>query len=201
MNANRNSPLFVSTLIERSRQFWWHSHSWLCSFKPRNHRIAAASFSCAILAVVSLVSLWVPLAHAQRSDRTKRVGMRIMCMCGCNQVLVECNHINCPSSAPMLKELDTHIASGEADDLIVQDFIQEYGDAVLSIPPSRGFSRLAIWLPGIAFVLGLSLVTVVIIQWRKQIPVVASARREMQSKVSADTMARARELANRETED
>jgi cytochrome c-type biogenesis protein CcmH/NrfF len=162
---------------------------------------AKAWLTGAALALLAIGSLMVPRAHADHSDRAKVVGMRLMCMCGCNQVLIQCNHINCPSSAPMLKELEAHISTGQADDLVVQAFVQEYGDQVLSSPPNRGFNSLAVLLPGIAFVLGLGLVTLVIMQWRKQIPVTASARRELQSKVSPDTLARARDLADRETED
>ena len=71
-----------------------------------------------------------------------------MCMCGCGQILTQCNHINCPSSGPMLKELDAHVAKGESDDLIIQDFVQEYGEKVLKraarpriSTASRGISR------------------------------------------------------------
>jgi cytochrome c-type biogenesis protein CcmH/NrfF len=160
-----------------------------------------AWFSYVALTFLAVASLLVPRANADHSDRAKVVGLRLMCMCGCNQVLIQCNHINCPSSAPMLKELEAHISTGQADDLVVQDFVQEYGDQVLSSPPNKGFNRLAVLLPGIAFVLGLGLVSLVIMQWRKQIPVAAQARRELQAKVSPDAMARARDLANRETED
>jgi cytochrome c-type biogenesis protein CcmH len=162
---------------------------------------AKAWLSYAALTFLAVASLLVPRANADHSDRAKVVGLRLMCMCGCNQVLIQCNHINCPSSAPMLKELEAHISSGQADDLVVQDFVQEYGDQVLSSPPNKGFNRLAVLLPGIAFVVGLGLVSLVIMQWRKQIPVAAQARRELQAKVSSDAMARARDLANRETED
>jgi cytochrome c-type biogenesis protein CcmH/NrfF len=160
-----------------------------------------AWLSYAALTFLAVASLLVPRANADHSDRAKVVGLRLMCMCGCNQVLIQCNHINCPSSAPMLKELEAHISTGQADDLVVQDFVQEYGDQVLSSPPNKGFNRLAVLLPGIAFVLGLGLVSLIIMQWRKQIPVAAQARRELQAKVSPGDMARARDLANRETED
>jgi len=69
-------------------------------------------------------SLWISVVRAQKTDHAKQLGMKLMCMCGCAQVLVQCNHINCHSSAPMLKELDDHIALAPADDMIVQDFVQ-----------------------------------------------------------------------------
>jgi cytochrome c-type biogenesis protein CcmH len=124
-----------------------------------------------------------------------------MCMCGCAQVLVECNHINCPSSAPMLKELDTHIASGASDDLILQDFVQEYGVQVLSSPPNKGFNRIAWLLPGFAFTIGLGLVAYVIGRWRRNDFTAAPAQQAPRAMISPDALARAREKANRETED
>ena len=73
----------------------------------------------------------VPLhVDAQKTDHAKMLGEKLMCMCGCGQILTQCNHINCPSSGPMLKELDAHVAKGESDDLIIQDFVQEYGEKV-----------------------------------------------------------------------
>jgi len=123
-----------------------------------------------------------------------------MCMCGCAQVLVQCNHINCPSSVPMLKELDDHIALAQADDMIVQDFVQEYGAQVLSSPPNSGFNRMAWLLPAIAFSVGLALVVLVINQWRHR-PIAATPAQSARVRISSDAMARAREQVDRETEE
>jgi cytochrome c-type biogenesis protein CcmH len=41
---------------------------------------------------------------AQQSDRAKQIGGKFMCMCGCNQVLTQCNHVGCTTSTAMLKE-------------------------------------------------------------------------------------------------
>jgi cytochrome c-type biogenesis protein CcmH/NrfF len=143
----------------------------------------------------------IPGAHAQQTDHAKKLGLKLMCMCGCGQVLVQCNHINCPSSAPMLKELDDHIARGEADDLVVQDFIQEYGIAVLSSPPNKGFNRMAWIIPGFAFFAGLGIVVLVIQHWRKRIPEPQQNANVGGTKVSPEMLARVREQARRETED
>jgi cytochrome c-type biogenesis protein CcmH/NrfF len=97
----------------------------------------------------------------------------------------------------MLKELDQHVASGEADDLIVQDFVQEYGVQVLSAPPNTGFNRVAWLMPGIAFAIGLGIVMVVIASWRHK----ARPASAVNIEVSSEARARAREAANRETED
>ena len=149
----------------------------------------------AAMAAVAMLVTVQPRARAQATDHAKQLGMKLMCMCGCGQVLVQCNHINCPSSAPMLKELDEHIARGESDNLVVQDFVQKYGEAVLSEPPNRGFNRVAWLLPGIAFAAGLAIVTLVIMNWRRKAP----AQVPKPKQVSEEALRRARELVHKET--
>ncbi len=118
---------------------------------------------------MAVASALVPLhVDAQKTDRAKSLGTKLMCMCGCGQILTQCNHINCPSSGPMLKELDAHVAKGEADDLIIQDFVQEYGEKVLSAPPATGFNSIAWYIPGVAFAIGLGIVVTLIRLWRQR---------------------------------
>ena len=159
--------------------------------------------------VVGIASAMLPLhVGAQKTDRAKFLGGKLMCMCGCGQILTQCNHLDCPSSGPMLKELDQHVAGGEADDLIVQDFVQEYGEKVLSAPPSTGFNSIAWYIPGVAFVVGFGIVVVVIRLWRQRDSARVAAAPA--APVSAPTPAselrdaqreRARRQADRETED
>jgi cytochrome c-type biogenesis protein CcmH/NrfF len=158
---------------------------------------------------VAIASALVPLhIDAQRSDRAKSLGTKLMCMCGCGQILTQCNHINCPSSGPMLKELDAHVAKGEADDLIIQDFVQEYGEKVLSAPPTSGFNAIAWYIPGIAFVIGLGIVVALIRMWRQRdVARVATAvgpsapAHDVLSEVHNVQLDRARQQADRDTED
>jgi cytochrome c-type biogenesis protein CcmH len=128
------------------------------------HRVALA-FSVFVAIATALVPLRV---NAERSDRAKALGRKLMCMCGCGQILIECNHIDCPYSVPMLKKLDQLVAANEADDLILQDYVQQYGEKVLSEPPSKGFNSIAWYIPGASFVLGLAIVGFVIRLWSKR---------------------------------
>lgn len=155
----------------------------------------------AVLLLLTGGMVWLPVARAQQTDHAKKLGMKLMCICGCAQVLVQCNHIGCPSSVPMLKELDAHIAANESDDLVIQDFIQEYGVQVLSSPPNTGFNRVAFLLPGIAFAVGLALVTLVIAHWRRKVAVTPAAQQAAGTNVSPEMLARARAKVHRETED
>ena len=46
--------------------------------------------------------------------------------------------------------------------------MQEYGEKVLSAPPSTGFNSIAWYIPGVAFALGLGIVVVLIRLWRQR---------------------------------
>jgi cytochrome c-type biogenesis protein CcmH len=129
-----------------------------------------------LLSVVALaiaILLLSGLLYAQKSDRAKRVGDQLMCMCNCNQILTQCNHVGCTVSAAMLKELDQRVETASSDDLLLQSFVQEFGMKVLASPPAQGFNLLAWAIPGIAFALGLWLVMMVIRQWKRRGDVLA----------------------------
>ena len=193
INASASSGVLTSEGLKSSFQ------------RPARRRRLALIFS----AIVGIASAMVPLhVDAQKTERGKVIGAKLMCMCGCGQILTACNHINCPSSAPMIKEVDQHVAAGEADDLVVQDFIQEYGEKVLSAPPAHGFNSIAWYIPGAAFVLGLGIVLVIIRMWRQrdvQRLATASAAPApavtLASEVRNVQLERARQQADKETED
>jgi cytochrome c-type biogenesis protein CcmH/NrfF len=167
--------------------------------RPKFDRCAFVIYAAIFL--LASASLYAPIAHAQQTDHAKKLGLNLMCMCGCAQVLVQCNHLNCPSSAPMLKDLDERIATGESDELVIQDFIKGYGVAVLSSPPNTGFNRVAWLLPGVVFALGLGVIALVINHWRKRPILATAAPQASQINISPDALARAREKADRETEE
>jgi cytochrome c-type biogenesis protein CcmH/NrfF len=148
-----------------------------------------------VLAVVA--ALLSGLAYAQNSDRAKRLGGQLMCMCNCNQILTQCNHVGCTMSAAMLKELDQRVQTTSSDDLLLQSFVQEFGTKVLASPPAQGFNLLAWFIPGIAFGAGLAMVIVVIRQWRRRFELAPAGG----PPVSSEALERARQQADRETED
>ena len=144
-------------------------------------------------------TLCVGPAGAQQTERAKKLGKRLMCMCGCNQILTACNHVGCSTSSAMLKKLDQVVARNEPDDLTLQSFVQEYGEQVLAEPPAKGFSRVAWLIPGIAFALGLVIVVAVISHWRRRVPLAPAGHPA--EKISPELLARARRQADQETEE
>ncbi|MFI5059034.1 MAG: cytochrome c-type biogenesis protein CcmH [Candidatus Acidiferrales bacterium] len=152
--------------------------------------------SAAFLALVSL------RAGAQETDRAKQIGGKFMCMCGCSQVLTQCNHVGCTTSASMLKEVDQAVARGDSEEKITQAFVLEFGTKVYAEPPKSGLSLVAWMLPGIYLLTGTLLVIFVIARWRKRNVYLAAATGVIAtSGVSAELLARARAQAARDTED
>src|SRR6267143_602727 len=146
------------------------------------------------------VLLVVPLSAQDLSDRAKQIGGKFMCMCGCSQVLTQCNHVGCATSSSMLKELNHSLASGSSETAITQMFVQEFGTKVYAEPPKSGFSLVAWTLPSIYLILGTLLVVFVISRWRKHaMEPVAEAGNA--AAIPEELLKRARARAARETED
>ena len=59
------------------------------------------------------------------SARVDRLGHQIMCVCGCNQILLECNHVGCSYSSRMRGELVAAVESGDSDGAVLNTFIQK----------------------------------------------------------------------------
>ncbi|MGB2621464.1 MAG: cytochrome c-type biogenesis protein [Candidatus Acidiferrum sp.] len=166
-----------------------------------------------ILPVLLCFAVTLPLLSAfgdvQQPDRAHRIGAKLRCMCGgCNDSVSGCYHVGgafsgpCDTALGMLKEIKERIAKGDSDDLIVQSFVQEYGQAVLMEPPHTGFGRLAWWIPGLALIGGFALVLGVISRWRKHVsPEPAIAGAGSAPAVSSELLERARARAARDTED
>ena len=104
------------------------------------------------------------------TPRVDRIGHQLMCVCGCNQVLLECNHVGCSYSTRMRDELTAAVTRGGSDNNVLQWFIQTYGTTVLTVPTDHGFNRIAWIMPYLALVLGIGAVTLLAGTWRKRPP-------------------------------
>ncbi len=150
----------------------------------------------AVLLGVLVFLLAVATAEAQRSEQAKALSKKMMCLCGCNQILGECNHIGCTVSTEMLNKLDARVARNEPADLILQSFVQEYGLRVLAEPPTTGVSRWAWLMPPLAWLTGVGILIVVLWRWRAA----RAAPLARGPAIAPEALARARQQAARETE-
>jgi len=116
------------------------------------------------------------LQTGQQTDRAKKLSMKMMCVCGCNQILGACNHVGCTYSHDMLRELDERVGRNESDDLTVQAFVQEYGAAVMLLPEATGFNRWMWIMPVVFPIAGIVLVRAALIRWRQKAAAAGAAR-------------------------
>jgi cytochrome c-type biogenesis protein CcmH/NrfF len=100
--------------------------------------------------------LAVVMLGADPSSRFNRVGHQMMCVCGCGQVLLECNHVGCPDSDRMIGELRGQIGGGGTDTSILNWFAAKYGATVLAAPIRGGFDTVA-WITPLAVFLAATL--------------------------------------------
>lgn len=156
----------------------------------------------AMLAIFAMaLSLFTPVGAQQLSDRAKQIGGKFMCMCGCSQVLTECNHVGCSTSAAMLKELNKSLSRGDSEDAITQMFVQEFGTKVYAEPPKSGFSLVAWILPSVYLFVGAGVVIFVIARWRKRPGLITQPSAAGIPDISPEMLERAREKVSRETQD
>jgi cytochrome c-type biogenesis protein CcmH len=140
-----------------------------------------------LLLVFAAAALVLPSAGAQETHRAKNLGGKLLCVCGCNQILTACNHVGCTYSHGMLKELDSYVARSEPDDLTLQAFVQEYGPTVLASPPTTGFNRAAWVMPVVVPLVSLYLLWEVVRRWRRRATLTTAAGPQ----ISPDLLARA----------
>jgi len=100
--------------------------------------------------------------------RFSKLGHEMICTCGCGQILLECNHVGCPVSGPMIGELQTQLAGGGTDTSIFNWFEAKYGATVLAAPIRGGFDNVAWIAPAVVFFLATIGTAVVVRVWRQR---------------------------------
>jgi len=162
---------------------------------------------CGVLAPMLWASDNSPTDPKEKA-RYNALGSKIMCTCGCSQMLLKCNHVGCPASDRMERELGTLVsdrplnASGGAsvlgprtDEDVLNWFRKNYGVTAVVEPSSHGFELIAWILPPLALGLGLLLVIFLVRSWRLRTAPVAEADLNLNPELEAF-----RARAHRETE-
>ena len=127
-----------------------------------------------LFTLLTVCLLAVSMLGAGSDDSARRfgrVGHNLMCVCGCGQVLVECNHVGCPDSARMIDELHDQLAGPNgtgADSLILNWFVAKYGGTVLAAPIRGGFDIVAWIIPLVLFVFATVGTALVVRMWSRR---------------------------------
>src|SRR6266851_7669924 len=169
-------------------------------------RLAAALL---VFGLAAAASMLFALSTGAQDDRAHQIGKKLKCMCGgCNDTAVTCYHVGgafsgpCGTAKGMLKKIEQQVTRGDSDDLIVQSFVQEYGQVALIEPPHSGIGRVAWAMPVVYLVVGGILVVFVISRWRKRpAPAAQTAGASSAAGISPELLEHARRRVAQETED
>lgn len=138
------------------------------------------------------VAVCFSVGASDASARYDHLNHQLMCSCGCEQVLGECNHVGCPDSPVQLAELRTAMSSGMTDQQILSSFAAKYGATVLAAPTTHGFDLVA-WIAPAAVFLAALLGTILLVRhW-------SVGRKDAARPASTPEMDALRERIRRET--
>jgi cytochrome c-type biogenesis protein CcmH/NrfF len=119
---------------------------------------------------VQLVSLGIlvtlTMGAADSTARFNKDSHEMMCVCSCNQLLGECNHVGCPDSESMRAQLAAGIARGDSDNDIFHQFQEQYGPVVLAAPRFTAFNHVAWIVPPVLLLLGIAGTMMLVRNWR-----------------------------------
>jgi cytochrome c-type biogenesis protein CcmH len=144
-----------------------------------------------------LIGVLLLMGAGDSTSRVEKLGHQMMCMCSCNQILMECNHVGCTYSDTMRKELAAGVDAGKSDSEVLAMFVEKYGTTVLAAPTHSGFDRVAWLLPYIALIGGIGGVVLVVRAWHKRrVPATVASG----AGLSSADLGRLREQAPKETD-
>jgi hypothetical protein len=144
------------------------------------------------------IAVCFSLGASDSGSRIDNLGHRLMCTCGCAQLLGECDHYGCPSRSEELATLNTAVASGQSDRQIMDAFAAKYGVTVLAAPRTQGFDLVAWIAPFAVFAAALIGTILLVRRWSGKAG--ATAQAEAMQPLSNDPADRERlEQIRRET--
>lgn len=110
-----------------------------------------------------------------QAELFKEVSDALICQCGCNLVVSQCGHVNCPSAIPIRKKIEEMVVAGQPKDSILAYFMYEYsfrgnppkGKAILSEPDRKGFDLVA-WVTPFAALVVFGLIVLMVVKRRSR---------------------------------
>ncbi|MFC2020650.1 cytochrome c-type biogenesis protein CcmH [Chloroflexota bacterium] len=96
------------------------------------------------------------------------VSDQLVCQCSCGMILTNCSHLECGSREAMTAFIVQELDRGQTSPQIVQTFVLQYGEQVLSSPPKRGFNLVAWVLPFAALLAGAGIIYIALKKWLRR---------------------------------
>ncbi|HZZ40204.1 MAG TPA: cytochrome c-type biogenesis protein CcmH [Acidobacteriaceae bacterium] len=154
-------------------------------------RFSQTALRCLILPLIIVLGVFT-MGAADTAGRYSDLGHKIMCTCGCNEILLECNHMGCQASAKMTVELRAAVDRGDSDNAVLTAFQDEYGPTALAAPWLTKFNIVAWVVPPLLLILGLAGTFLLVKKWRLRVattPEVADdpASRDLRDRIRRET--------------
>lgn len=115
--------------------------------------------------IASGAAVHTSLTDPDQVKRFHSICKHLVCQCGCNLVLDDCNHFQCGSATPMRARVDREILAGKGDQEIINGFVEDMGLVVLSAPPTSGFNITAWIAPGVLLSVAVVVIVLLLRRW------------------------------------
>jgi cytochrome c-type biogenesis protein CcmH/NrfF len=95
---------------------------------------------------------------------------RLRCSCGCGLDIYTCRttDFTCTYSPALHKEVVRLAEQGKTAQQIIDEFIAQYGEAVLMAPPRRGFNLAGYFVPSLAIIVAAVVLVRVLRRWTRE---------------------------------
>ena len=128
----------------------------------------ARSFLPALLLLAALAGAGAWAEEPAGQPQVGEVSYQLICQCGCNMVLSECNHQSCPFAIPERKAIAERLRQGETPEAIIASYVEAYGRKILAQPTTQGFDLLAWLMPIAALLVGGIVVVRIVRAWARR---------------------------------
>lgn len=111
--------------------------------------------------VVSLLLLATPV-QAASTGAVDDIARELMCQCGCTMIVYNCD---CGTADQMRGVIREKLDGGQTKPQIMDYFVGQYGETVLSAPTKEGFNITAWIMPFVGLAVGIGVVYFVLTHW------------------------------------
>ncbi|MDA8187828.1 MAG: cytochrome c-type biogenesis protein CcmH [Dehalococcoidales bacterium] len=115
-----------------------------------------------LITLGALMLLMAISATPVAAESVEEITKELMCQCGCNMVLYNCD---CSNAGKEREFIRTKLDEGQTRQQIIAYYVEQYGETVLSAPTKEGFNIAAWTFPFAALSVGIVAVGLVLRRW------------------------------------
>jgi cytochrome c-type biogenesis protein CcmH len=152
--------------VNASRRRGWPALARTTLARTTLARTTLARTTLALAAALALMTVVSPAMAATNTGRASltQIENDVMCV-ACHESLAVAQS---PEAFSERSYIRTLIGQGETRQQIEHNLVQQYGPAVLALPPAHGFNLLVYVLPPVLLALGIATLLITIPKWRRR---------------------------------